>query len=131
MAAVPAVAIRAAGTAAVSWLALTNVVDSPEPFHRTADPETNPLPLTVSVKGGPPAVALAGIRDVRTRVGLLMTKLELSDGVPPDTTVIAAVPAPAIKAAGTTAVSWPAFTNVVDSAEPFHCTDAPEANPPP
>jgi hypothetical protein len=65
IAAVPAVAIRAAGTAAVSWLALTNVVDSPEPFHRAVAPETNPLPLTVSVKAGPPTVALLGARDER------------------------------------------------------------------
>ena len=45
---------------ALNWVALTKVVVRAAPFQRTADPETKLLPLTVSVKAGPPAVALLG-----------------------------------------------------------------------
>jgi hypothetical protein len=62
-AAVPAEAIRFPGTEAVSWPLFTNVVVSAEPFQRTEAPETNPLPLTVSAKAGPPAATLAGASD--------------------------------------------------------------------
>ena len=127
--AVPAAVVRLAETGAVSWPAFTNVVTNPEPFHCTDAPERNPLPLTVSVNAGPPAVALVGFRDVSTGVGLLIGKFRLLEVSPPDTTVIVAVPADAIRLAETGAVSWPAFTNVVYNPEPFHCTDAPERNP--
>jgi hypothetical protein len=53
--AVPAVATRAAGTIAVSWLALTNVVASPEPFHLTTALLSNNVPFTVKVNCGDPA----------------------------------------------------------------------------
>ena len=43
-AAVPVVAIKLAGTAAVNCVALTNVVVSAEPFHCTTLPETKALP---------------------------------------------------------------------------------------
>ena len=127
--AVPTDAMRFAGTAAVSWLAFTNVVDSPEPFHCTVAPEENPPPFTVNVNAGPPAVADAGTREVSTRVELLMEKLTLFDGVPPASTMIDAAPADAVRLAGTEAVTWPEFTNVVDNPEPFHCTDDPDVNP--
>ena len=55
--AVPAVAIRLAGTAAVSWLVLTNVGVSAVAPHCTFAPETKFVPLTVSVNATPPAVA--------------------------------------------------------------------------
>jgi hypothetical protein len=60
--AVPAVAIRLAGTAAVSWVALTKVVVSPAPFQFTVAPETKFVPVTVRVKAPPPAVAELGLR---------------------------------------------------------------------
>ena len=54
--AVPAAAMSLAGIAAVSCVALTNVVVRAAPFHCTTEPETKLLPLTVSVNAGPPAV---------------------------------------------------------------------------
>ncbi len=49
-----------AGIAADSWLLLTNVVVRFAPFQRIAAPERKPVPLAVSVKPGPPAVAVLG-----------------------------------------------------------------------
>lgn len=60
--AVPGEAIRLAGTTAVNWFALTNVVAREEPFHSTVEPGTKPLPLTVRGKSGPPAAAEEGLR---------------------------------------------------------------------
>src|SRR5512145_3229450 len=58
--AVPAVAMSAAAIAAVSWLALPNVVGRPLPFHRTLAPLTKFAPVTVSVNPDPPACAELG-----------------------------------------------------------------------
>lgn len=44
----------------VNWVALTNVVATLIRLKLICEPGTKPLPLTVSVKPGPPAVALAG-----------------------------------------------------------------------
>jgi hypothetical protein len=60
--AVPAAAIWLAETAAVSFVALTNVVLNALPFHFTVAPETKSAPFTVSVKATPPAVAEAGLK---------------------------------------------------------------------
>ena len=62
--AVPAAAMSLAGIAAVTRVALTNVVVRAVPFHCTTDPETESLPFAVSVNAGPPAVALLGDRVV-------------------------------------------------------------------
>jgi len=67
--AVPAEAIELAGTDAVSWVVLTNVVVRADPFHCTVDPTRKPDPLTVSVKAGPPAAAELGERLEREGVG--------------------------------------------------------------
>jgi hypothetical protein len=61
--AVPAVAISAAGIAAVTWVTLPKVVVRGTPFHSTEPPETKLLPLTVSVNACPPAVAVFGERE--------------------------------------------------------------------
>ena len=58
--AVPGEAMLGAGTCALSSLPLTKVVVSPTPFHWTAAPDTKSVPLTVSVKPGPPGAALSG-----------------------------------------------------------------------
>src|SRR5689334_15759065 len=63
--AVPTLAIRLAGTVAVSCVALTKLVVSGEPFHCAAAPETKPEPLTVSVKVEPPTVAPLGASEVK------------------------------------------------------------------
>jgi hypothetical protein len=62
MVAVPELAIRLAATVAVNCVALTYVVVRGVPFHCTIDPVTKPIPFTVRVKAGPPAVAVVGLR---------------------------------------------------------------------
>ncbi len=59
--AVPAVAIREAGTVAVSWVDETNVVASAVAFHFTVEVETKFVPVTVNVNCAPPAVAQLGL----------------------------------------------------------------------
>src|SRR5579871_1015522 len=59
---VPGAARRLAGTLAVSWEALTNVVASPLSPHCTRAPFWKLLPLTVRVKAAPPAAAELGLR---------------------------------------------------------------------
>src|SRR5689334_6677090 len=58
---VPCVAMSAAAMAAVTRVALTNVVAREAPFQSTLLPATKLVPSTVSVKAGPPAVALLGV----------------------------------------------------------------------
>ena len=62
--AVPAVAIREAGTVAVSCVVETNVVVSAVPLHFTVEPDTKLVPLTVNVNCGPPAVAQVGLSEL-------------------------------------------------------------------
>ena len=60
--AVRAVAISAAGTVAFNCEALMNRVASALPFQFTTEPETKPVPFTVSVKGGPPGAVASGTK---------------------------------------------------------------------
>src|SRR5262245_62120173 len=127
--AVPAALMSVAGIAAVSWVALTNVVLRAAPFHCTTEPETKLLPLTVSVNAGPPVVALLGDRVVRLGAGVpaLIVKVSALEVPPPGiTTLPCAVPAALMSVAGIAAVSCVALTNVVLRAVPFHCTTEPE-----
>ena len=62
--AVPAVAMRAAGTVAVSCVAETNVVVSAVPFQFTAEIAAKFVPLTVNVNPRPPAVAQVGLSEL-------------------------------------------------------------------
>lgn len=64
MLAVPAVEMSFPGTVAVSSVLLTKVVCRFEPFHCTVAGELKPVPFTVRVNVGPPAVALGGEREV-------------------------------------------------------------------
>ena len=68
---VPAVAISAAVIAAVTCVALTNVVVLAFPLKLTTAPETKFVPLTVNVNAAPPAIALVGERDVIARHGIV------------------------------------------------------------
>jgi hypothetical protein len=68
--AVPGVAIRAAGTVAVSCVAETKAVTSGLPFQFTVEPETKFVPFTVSVNCGPPAAVQVGLSELM--VGLLL-----------------------------------------------------------
>src|SRR6266850_8414355 len=57
----PAAAMSEAGMLAVTRVALTNVVVRAAPFQSRVAPDTKPLPSAVSVKAGPPTVALFGV----------------------------------------------------------------------
>src|ERR1035441_10973565 len=63
----PVAAMRAAGTLAVNWEALTNLVTSGTPFHCTVDVAVNPEPARVRVKAVPPGAAELGLRLARDR----------------------------------------------------------------
>ena len=130
MVAEPVVATRLAATVAVNCVALTNVVASAVEFHCTTAPEAKPVPLTVSVKAGPPAVATFGLRDVITCIAA-MVKVAPADVTPFSTTVTFAVPTAAMRLAGTWAVNCEALAKLVVSAVPFHCTMALETKPVP
>ena len=77
--AVPAVAMRAAGTVAVSCVAETNVVVSGFPFQFTVEPETKLLPFTVSVNCGPPAAMQVGLIELIVGVvPIVITKVAVA-----------------------------------------------------
>jgi hypothetical protein len=62
--AVPAVAIREAGTVAVSCVDETNVVASAVAFHFTVEVAAKFVPFTVKVNCGPPAAAQVGLSEL-------------------------------------------------------------------
>jgi hypothetical protein len=77
--AVPGVAMRAAGTVAVSCFELTNVVASGLPFQFTVEPETKLLPFTVSVNCGPPAAMQVGLIELIVGVvPIVITKVAVA-----------------------------------------------------
>lgn len=80
-------AIRFAGTEAVSCVALTIVVASAVPFHWTTAPDANPVPFTVRVKAAPPAEVVFGLNEV-TAGPITMVKLTEFEFTPPEETVI-------------------------------------------
>ena len=77
--AVPLVAIREAGTVAVSRVEETNVVVSAVPFHFTVEPETKLVPFTVRVNCGPPALAQVGLSELIVGAALIVN---VSSAVP-------------------------------------------------
>ena len=128
--ALPAAATKLAGTCAVNFVALTKLVLSAVPFHCTTAPETKPVPLTVSVKAGPPAVAEFGLSDVIAGAAATV-KVAVLDVTPFSTTVTVTVPGVAIRVAATWAVNCVALTMAVVSEVAFQWTTAPEINPEP
>ena len=87
---------------------LTKVVVKTKLFQCTFEPETKFDPLTVSVKPGPPAVALLGEIELIAGTGLLTVNVIAFDVPPPGgafTTVTEAVPAVLMSNEGTTAVT--------------------------
>jgi hypothetical protein len=70
--AVPAVAIRGAGTVAVSCVAETKAVASGLPFQFTVEPEMKFVPFTVSVNCGPPAAVHVGLSEVVVGLALMV-----------------------------------------------------------
>ena len=90
------------------------------------DPVMKFVPVTVSVKAEPPAVADDGLKLVSVGAGLLMVKGIAPDVPPPGfNTVTFTVPAAAISAATIEAVNWVALTKVVVRLDPPHCTTEP------
>jgi hypothetical protein len=126
--AVPAVAMREAGTVAVSCVEEANVVVSAVAFQFTSEVETKFVPLTVNVKSVPPTVAQFGFSELIVGVPLIVnvTAFDVAPQVPGFTTAIEAVPGLAMLAFGTVAVSRVEETNVVVSEVPFHFTVEPE-----
>ena len=97
--AVPAVAMRAAGTVAVSRVAETNVVVSAVPFQFTVEPETKFVPFTVSVNCPPPAVAQLGLSELMVGSALtVITKVAVAvlQGPAPLLAVIVTLVVPAV-----------------------------------
>ena len=113
--AVPLVTTSEAGTEAVSCDALAYVVFSAVPFHSTSEEATKSLPLTVSVKAGEPAAAVAGERDETAGTGLtaVIVNVTALDVPPPGlgvTTVTSTVPTVPNALDNTCAVSCVALT---------------------
>jgi hypothetical protein len=105
--AVPGLAMRMAGTVAVSWVEETNVVASDEPFQFTREPESKFVPFTVNVNCGPPGATQVGLSEPMVGIALIVNVTAFD--VPPQglgfTTVIKAVPGLTIRFAGTLAFS--------------------------
>lgn len=70
--AVPAAAIRDAGTVAVSCVEETKLVVRGEPFQLTVAPETKFVPFTVNVKSEPPTVAHVGSSELMVGLALIV-----------------------------------------------------------
>ncbi len=120
--AVPAAAMRKAGTVAVSCVEETNVVASAVAFQFTVEVETKFVPFTVNVNCGPPAAAQVGLSELIVGTAVIVNVTAFDVAAQGFVTVIEAVPAVAIREAGTVAVSWVDETNVVASAVAFHFT---------
>jgi len=121
--AVPEFEMSAAVTVAANWPPFTKVVFNLTAFQWIAEVETKLEPFTVSVKVGPPAVALEGVREVSPGMGLSIVNVSAAEVPPPGagfTTVTFAVPALAMSAEAMEAVSCILLTKVVVRAEPFH-----------
>ena len=123
----PAMAIALAGIEAVSWVELTNVVETLFRLKLTCDTGTKPLPFTVRMNPTVPAIALAGIM-FETVGSVLADRIVRVKGVevpPPDTpfagfiTVMLAVPWVTTSAAGIRAVTCTELTYVVVRAVPL------------
>ena len=81
--AVPPFAMSEAATVACSCVAVWETIARLLPFHMTWEDGMKLEPVTVSVKAGPPAMALAGESgDVVAGTGLL-TQNEIGGDVPP------------------------------------------------
>ena len=85
----PGLTMSAARIEAVTFVALTKAVVRALPFHFTTTPVAKPVPFTVRVKATPPAVAVAGDKDVSTgaTTGATTVKVRGPDVMPPLFTV--------------------------------------------
>jgi len=97
--AVPAVAIRDAGTAAVSWVEETNVVVSAVPFQFTVEVETKFVPFTVNVNCGPPGVTQVGLSELIVGAALIVitsVALPVLQGLAPLLALMVTLDVPAV-----------------------------------
>lgn len=104
----PGVTTCAAVIAAVSCVALTNVVVDAVPLKLTTDVETKLVPFTVKVNEAAPAVTLGGESVVTVGTGLFTVNTEAAEVPPPGAglvTVTLTGPAVAMSAAAMAAVS--------------------------
>ena len=118
----------------VSCVALTNVAVRVCPFTRAETPETNPLPLTVSVKAAPPPNTVFGLNVLSTGTPFKIENELAFDTPPPGAafaTVISALPDAVKSLAGMAAVNCVALTKVVARALPFQRTVEPLTKPVP
>jgi hypothetical protein len=117
---VPADAMSLAGIAAVSCVALTNVVVRFEPFTWTVAPFTKFEPLAVSVKPGPPAVAVLG--EMLLSDGAELVTVKVNDPevpLPGVLTVMEREPAVLVSLAVNVAVNCVLLTKVVARLAPL------------
>ena len=86
--------------------------------------------MTVRFNVDPPATAAPGLSDVitgpTTVTGLIVNVSALEAVLPGFTAVTLALPVFATRLPATIAVNCVAFTKLVESGEPFHCTVAPD-----
>jgi hypothetical protein len=129
--AIPGWAIRLAGTVTVSCPEFTTIPNSAELFQNRTVLALNPVPLTVSVKLGPPAVADVGEMLVIVTFGLMVNVSGGGDVRPPSATSTKAVPAVIKKLEGTVAVSCEVEMKLVLSPDPLHVTRVPLLKPDP
>jgi len=96
---VPALAIREAGTVAVSCVEETYVVTSAVPFQFTVEVETKLVPFTVNVNCGPPGVTQFGSIELIVGLALIvMTSVAVAvlQGPAPLLAVIVTLVVPAV-----------------------------------
>src|SRR5205823_3926649 len=129
---VPATAMSAAAIVTVNCVGETYVVVRAAPFHRTTEPDTKFVPVTVSASPEPPTAAVAGLSAVVVGTGLLgavIVKVCGFDVPPPGAglnTATCAVPTVARSVAAIAAVSRVPETKVVGPFAPFHRTTEPD-----
>ena len=105
-----------------------------DPFQRTLEPMTKPVPLTVRVNAALPALAEVGEMLEVVGAGLLKVKVWAFEVPPPGAalnTVTEAVPATARSAAVIAAVNLVEETKVVLRLVPFQFTLEPATKPEP
>ncbi len=121
--AVPATAMSAAVMVAVNRVEETKVVVRFVPFHRTIEPATKLLPLTVRTKSVPPAVVDVGLKLEFVGTGLFIVRVSALEVPPPGAgvnTVTWTVPAAVMSAADIDVVNRVVETYVVIRSAPFH-----------
>src|SRR5262249_52005924 len=108
---------------AVTCVPLANVVVRLEPLTWTMDPLTKLDPVAVSVKAGPPAVAVLGEMPVSDGGGLVIVNVTAADvPLPGVFTVMDSEPDVLVSAAVNVAVNCVLLTNVVLRLAPFTWT---------